>query len=92
VAKSTTPAIQADPIEITLETETKRKSELPAAESTPEPIEDQFGTSMTATLKALSAAQVQRMEESANDEDDEDAEQEDEKPARRLFGLFRGSS
>jgi hypothetical protein len=40
---------------------------------------------MTATLKALSAAQVQSMDESVNDEDEE-------KSPRRLFGLFRGST
>jgi hypothetical protein len=56
------------------------------ASATPEPIEDQFGTSMTASLKALSAAQVEDMDNSANDE-----AEEVEKAPRRLFGLFRGS-
>ncbi len=52
---------------------------------TPDPIEEQFGTSMTATLKALSAAQMKNMDE----EPDTD---EKDKPSRRLFGLFRGSN
>ena len=53
----------------------------------PDSIEEQFGTSMTATLKALSAAQMNKMDEHEPDEPDEK-----EKPSRRLFGLFRGSS
>jgi hypothetical protein len=56
---------------------------------TPEPIEEQFGTSMTATLKALSTAQVREMDDSANDGEEEDDE---EKPARKLFGLFRSGN
>jgi hypothetical protein len=40
---------------------------------------------MTATLKALSAAQMKHMEEP-------EQEEEKAKPSRRLFGLFRGSS
>ncbi|MEQ9563849.1 MAG: hypothetical protein RLN69_15120, partial [Woeseiaceae bacterium] len=61
----------------------------PTPAATPEPIEEQFGTSMTATLKALSAAQVRNMDESANDEDEDGG---GEKPARKLFGLFRGGN
>jgi hypothetical protein len=59
----------------------------PVAAVTPEPIEEQFGTSMTATLKALSSAQVRDMDASANDEEDDE-----EKPARKLFGLFRSGN
>jgi type II secretory pathway predicted ATPase ExeA len=69
-------------IEITLQT--APDAVMAPAGPTPEPIEEQFGPSMTATLKALSAAQVQKMDESANDEED--------KAPRRLFGLFRGST
>lgn len=77
---------EAPPVEITLQS--RPDPEPPQGLSTPEPIEEQFGTSMTATLKALSAAQVQGMDESANDEEDE----EEEKPARKLFGLFKSGN
>lgn len=80
--KTDTDAAVTPAVEITLQS--LPDPELPAASETPEPIEEQFGTSMTATLKALSAAQVQAMDQSANDEE--------EKPARKLFGLFRGGT
>jgi hypothetical protein len=76
-------AADASPaVEITLQSSPDPE---PPSAATPEPIEEQFGTSMTATLKALSAAQVEKMDESANDEDEE-------KPARKLFGLFRSGN
>jgi hypothetical protein len=71
-------------IEITLQSGSDPE---PPAVGTPEPIEEQFGTSMTATLKALSSAQVRDMDASANDEEDDE-----EKPARKLFGLFRSGN
>jgi hypothetical protein len=70
-------------VEITLASHADPALAAPA--KTPEPIEQQFGSSMIATLKALSAAQIKQMEEPAPDD-------EKEKPSRRLFGLFRGSS
>jgi type II secretory pathway predicted ATPase ExeA len=74
------PATVAGPaIEITLAVDPEPLPAPPVA--IPEPIEEQFGTSMTATLKALSAAQVAKMDEP--DKDDK------EKAPRRLFGLFR---
>jgi type II secretory pathway predicted ATPase ExeA len=76
-------AAELPAVEITLQTHPDPVAAAP--DSAPEPIEEQFGTSMTATLKALSAAQVQSMDESVNDEDEE-------KSPRRLFGLFRGST
>jgi type II secretory pathway predicted ATPase ExeA len=71
-------------VEITLQSDSDPE---PVATVTPESIEEQFGTSMTATLKALSSAQVRDMDASANDEEDEE-----EKPARKLFGLFRSGN
>ena len=49
---------------------------------TPEPIENQFGESMTANLKALSAENIEQMQRE---------EKEKEKKAKKggLFGRFR---
>ena len=51
-------------------------------DSSPQPIEEQISTSMTATLKALSVRP-----DSANDEDDDD----EETPKRGFFSRFRRS-
>ncbi|HSD69932.1 MAG TPA: hypothetical protein VLB07_10275 [Woeseiaceae bacterium] len=77
-------------MEIALGSHPEPSPAAPAA--TPEPIENQFGTSMTATLKALGTAQLKQMDEDDN-EDPNDSESGDKgKPSRRLFGFFRGSS
>jgi hypothetical protein len=78
------PPVKGPAVEITLATYPDSAPAPPSARATPEPIEDQFGTSMTATLKALSAAQMNEM--------DEPEPEEEEKPSRSLFGFFRGSS
>jgi type II secretory pathway predicted ATPase ExeA len=80
-----TPPVKGPSMEITLGIHPDPAPAAPAR--TPEPIEEQFGTSMTATLKALSAAQINKMEEHEPDEPEEK-----DKPSRRLFGLFRGSN
>lgn len=60
----------------------KPKPEGDADDSSPQSIEDQITTSMTATLKALSVRP-----DSANDEDDD----EEETPKRGFFSRFRRS-
>ncbi len=87
------PPVRGPAVEITLASHPDPVPAAPAESPrkspsvTPDSIEEQFGTSMTATLKALSAAQMNTMDEPEIVEPDEK-----EKPSRRLFGLFRGSS
>jgi hypothetical protein len=81
------PPVKWPSVEVTLSTypDTAPAAPTQSPIDSPDPIEQQFGSSMTATLKALSAAQLKQMEEPEPDD-------EKEKPSRRLFGFFRGSS
>ncbi|MCI0516963.1 MAG: hypothetical protein L0Y45_03930, partial [Woeseiaceae bacterium] len=90
VTPGNTLAPKGPAVEITLGNHPEHSPAAPAA--TPEPIENQFGTSMTATLKALSAAQIKQLE--GHDKEDPDASEPEDKgkPSRRLFGFFRSST
>ena len=86
------PSVKGPAVEITLasypDSAAKTAVGQKSPSTSPDSIEEQFGTSMTATLKALSAAQMNKMEEQEPDDEPDDKE----KPSRRLFGFFRGSS
>ena len=59
----------------------------------PDRIEDQFGTSMTANLEALSATAIQAMQEAEAKAQTEPEDDQDEQPAKKrgFFSRFKRS-